>query len=72
MFANKHKKLISVSELDNPFHEILNKVQKKYAHIIPNSVKIEEVYSTYRLLQRGARSEGQNTGIPEIVCAYRN
>ena len=41
---------MSVLELDALFHEILKKFQEKYAHIIPNSVNIEEGYSIYMYL----------------------
>lgn len=72
LFENKHGKTMSVSELNTPLHGIFEEIQQKYAHIIPDSVKIEEVYSIYKLLQRGDTSESEKNGISEIIINVNN
>ena len=56
LFANQKGKPMSISELDVHFHGILLEVQWTRASVIPDHVKIEEVYSTFRSLRRHVRS----------------
>ena len=46
LFWNKKKKPMSVGELDVYFHKVLKEVQRKYPSIIPDSVNVEEEFST--------------------------
>lgn len=72
LFANQKGKPMSISELDVDFHRILMEVQRTRASVIPDHVKIEEVYSTYRSLRRGATSEAQNVNMSDTVINANN
>ena len=72
LFANQKGKPMSISELDVHFHRILMEVQRTRASVIPDHVKIEEVYSTFRSLRRGATSEAQNVNMSDTVINANN
>ena len=58
--------------MDVLFHGILREVQKRNPAIIGEDVNVEEVYSTYRSLRRGATSEARNVDIPTDVINANN
>lgn len=72
LFRNSKGKRASVSELDVLFHGILERVQKRWPNIIPDSVNAKEEYSCLRSLRRGATAEAQNADIPEEVIVANN
>ena len=72
LFRNDKGSRMSVSELDVHFISLLLEVQRKFPNAIPDSVKVDEVYSVFRSLRRGATSEAQNVGLPEPVIESNN
>jgi hypothetical protein len=53
-------------------HAILERVQKKWASVIPDNVVVKDEYSVYRLLRRGATAEAQNAQIPTSAIEANN
>ena len=72
LFRTDDGKRMGVAQLDVLFHSLLLEVQRRFPTAIPDSVKVEEVYSTFRSLRRGATSEAQNVGIPGYVIESNN
>ena len=72
LFPNRYGKKMSIAEMDVLFHGILREVQKRNPAIIGEDVNVEEVYSTYRSLRRGATSEARNADIPPDVINANN
>ena len=58
--------------MDVLFHDLLKELQHQYPSVIPNSVNIEESYSTYQSLRQGAMSEVQNVDMFEEVTNANN
>jgi hypothetical protein len=72
LFCNSKGKRASMADLDVHFHDILERVQKRWPSVIPDSVSVSQEYSVYRSLQRGATAEAQNTEIPHNVIEVNN
>ena len=72
LFQNESGKGMLISELDVLFHLVLLGVQRKFASVIPDHVNVEEAYSTFRSLRRGASSEAQNVKMDETVINANN
>ena len=72
LFRNDKGRRMTVSELDVYFISVLLEVQRKFPNAIPDSVKVEDEYSVFRLLRRGATSKAQNVGLPEPVIESNN
>ena len=65
-------KRCSTGDLDILFHKILCRVQKLYPRLIPESVNVEDDYSMFRSLRRGATAEAQNAKVPKEVIEANN
>lgn len=72
LFKNEKEKIMGISEMDVLFHWMLYKVRKCDPSIIPEDVYIEEVYSVWRSLRRGATSEARNAKLPSDVIDANN
>ena len=72
LFRNAKGKRSSTAKLDILLHGILERVQKKWTNIIPDSVKVKEEFSVYRSLRRGATAEAQNVQVPSSVIEANN
>ena len=72
LFANNAGKRMFIAEMDVLFHELLRLIQNRNPSVIPDDVKIEEEYSVFRSLRRGATSESRNAGIPGDVINANN
>jgi hypothetical protein len=57
----------NMGDLDPAFHEVLERVQERWPHVIQASVSVEDGYSVRRSLRRASTSQAQNQGIPESV-----
>ena len=55
LFRNSKGKRSSTAELDILLHAILERVQRKWESVIPDSVKVKEEFSVYRSLRREER-----------------
>ena len=67
MFRNSEGKKSSLAEMDVMLHDTLVKVQLRYPSIIPDSVRVQDEYSVYRSLRRGATTEARNVRIPDSI-----
>jgi hypothetical protein len=72
LFRDSKGKRASTADLDVALHRILERVQKKWPNVIPDTVDIKKEYSVYRSLQRGATAEAQNVGVPQEVIEADN
>ena len=63
---------MSISEMDKFIHPLLREIQRKFSNLIPSEVDIENCYSTYMSLRRGATAEAQNRRIPKLVIETNN
>ena len=72
LFPNGDGKRMSITEMDVLFHGILRLVQIRNPAIIPDDVNVEEEYSTFRSLRRGATAEARNANIPPDVINANN
>ena len=72
LFCNEKGSRMTVSELDFHFISVLQEVQRKFPNAIPDNVKVDNEYSVFRSLRRGATSEAQNGGLPETVIESNN
>jgi hypothetical protein len=72
LFLNSKRKRASTADLDIRFHDILERVQKRWPSVVPDSVRVAEEYSVYRSLRRGATAEAQNAEIPQNVIEANN
>ena len=72
LFANNAGKRMLIAEKDVLIHELLRLIQNRNPSMIPDDVKIEEEYSVFRSLRRGATSESRNAGIPGDVINANN
>jgi hypothetical protein len=70
--AGAKTKRSKMGDLDPAFHEVLKRVQERWPHVIPPSVKVEDDYSVRRSLRRGSSSQAQNQGIPASVVEANN
>ena len=61
-----------VGDLDLLFHALWKRIQHQRPDIIPDTVKVDEVYSVRRSLRRGATTEAQNKQIPKEVIEANN
>ena len=58
LFKNEAKgKRSLISEMDTLLCPLLREVQQKFPNLISHETKIEECFSTYRSLRRGATAE---------------
>jgi hypothetical protein len=53
LFRDKKGKRVSTADVDVALHRILERVQKKWPNVIPDSVDVKKEYSVYRSLRRG-------------------
>ena len=67
LFCNKQGNKLSLAEMDTWLHDILHKVQQKFLSIIPDAIQIEDKFSVYRSLRRGANTEARNVRIPQDI-----
>jgi hypothetical protein len=65
-------KKVSMGDLDPSFLGILKRVQSRWPSVIPDTVKVEDEYSVFRSLRRGATSHAQNVKIPKEVIEANN
>ena len=65
-------KRASVGDLDILFHALWKRVQHRHPHLIVESTKVEEVFSTRRSFRRGATTEAQNRGISKDTIEMNN
>jgi hypothetical protein len=72
LFRDSKGKRASTADLDVAVHGILERVQKKWPNVIPDSVDVRKEYSVYRSLRRGATAEAQNVGVPKEVIEANN
>jgi hypothetical protein len=72
MFRGKKGSRASTAELDILLHRILERVQKKWPSLIPDTVNVKEEFSVYRSLRRGATAEAQNVQVPSEVIEANN
>ena len=61
-----------VGDLDHLFHSLWKRIQHKRPDIIPESIKVEEEFSTRRSLRRGATTVAQNRKIDTAVIEMNN
>jgi hypothetical protein len=71
-FKGSQGKRASTAELGVMLHGTLERVQKKWASVIPDDVVVKDKYSVYRSLRRGATAEAQNAQIPTSVIKANN
>ena len=67
LFRNKKGNKPSLAEMDILLHDVLHKVQLRYPSVIGDAVNIEDEFSVYRSLRRGANTEARNVRIPKDV-----
>ena len=67
LFCNKQGNKLSLAEMDTWLHNILHKVQQKFPSVIPDTTQIEDEFSVYRSLRRGANTEARNVRIPQDI-----
>ncbi|KAL7577187.1 hypothetical protein ACA910_003522 [Epithemia clementina (nom. ined.)] len=72
VLKNGSVKHATVSHLDNLFHDILKHVQLRHPETIRSEIKIEDLYSVCRSLQRGATTEAQNRKITNLIIESNN
>ena len=72
LFRNDKGLAMSVAELDIHFHSVLLEVQRRFPKAVPDSVNVQEEYSVFRSLRRGATSEAQNVGMDPNVIESNN
>ena len=73
LFLNGSKKRrASISEMDSLLFPLLREIQRKFPNVISHETDIENSFSTYRSLRRGATAEAQNTRIPKTVIEANN
>ena len=72
LFPNSSGKGMTITEMDVLFHGLLKEVQQRNPSVIPDTVSIEESYSVYRSLRRGAKSEAQNVNMSEELINANN
>jgi hypothetical protein len=72
MFRGRKGLRASTAELDILLHRILERAQKKWPSVIPDTVNVKEEYSVYRSLRRGATAEAQNVQVPSEVIEANN
>ena len=72
LFPSRSGKRMSIAEMDVLFHGILREVQNRNPAIIAEDVNVEEEYSTFRSLRRGATSEARNANVPVDVINANN
>lgn len=56
-----------MTEMDSWQHNILHKVQQKYLMVIADTICIEDEFSIYRSLRRGANTKARNEKIPQDI-----
>ena len=67
LFCNEQGNKLSLAEMDTWLHDILHKVQQKFPSVIPDAIRIEDEFSVYRSLRRGANTEARNVRIPQDI-----
>ena len=67
LFRNEQGNKLSLAEMDTWLHDILHKVQQKFPSVIPDATQIEDEFSVYRSLRRGANTEARNVRIPQDI-----
>ena len=66
------KRRASISEMDELLHPVLKETQRKFPNVISHKTIIEDSFSTYRSLRRGATAEAQNSRIEKTVVEANN
>jgi hypothetical protein len=72
LFKGKKGTRASTAELDILLHRTLERVQKKWLSVIPDTVNVKEEFSVYCSLRRGATAEAQNVQVPAEVIEANN
>jgi hypothetical protein len=72
MFRAKNGKRMSIAEMDDYLHDVLLEVQRQFPRVLSDTVNVQEEFSVYRSLRRGATSEAQNAQIPKEVIEANN
>ena len=73
LFRNGDKgRRASISEMDSLLCPLLREVQRKFPNLISHETVVEDSFSTYRSLRRGATAEAQNARIPKTVIEANN
>jgi pyrroloquinoline quinone (PQQ) biosynthesis protein C len=72
MFRAKNGKRMSIAEMDDYLHGMLLEVQRQFPRVLSDTVSVQEEFSVYRSLRRGATSEAQNAQIPKGVIEAIN
>ena len=73
LFMNESKKRrASIAEMDSLVCPLLREIQRKFPNVISHDTDIEDSFSTYRSLRRGATAEAQNSRIPKTVIEANN
>lgn len=67
LFCNEQGNKLSLAEMDTWLHDFLHKVQQKFPSVIPDAIRIEDEFSVYRSLRRGANTEARNVRIPQDI-----
>jgi hypothetical protein len=72
MFRAKTGKRMSIAEMDEHLHVVLLEVQRQFPLVLSDTVNVQDEFSVYRSLRRGATSEAQNAQIPKEVIEANN
>ena len=63
---------MSIAKLDMLLHDLLCKVQRINALVVPDGVDVRKEYSVSQYLWRGSTSEAQNAGMSEELIRAHN
>jgi hypothetical protein len=72
MFRGRTGKRMSIAEMDEYLHVVLLEVQRQFPRILSDTINVQDEFSVYRSLRRGATSEAQNAQIPKEVIEANN
>ena len=56
---------MTISELDELFHQVLNLVKLSRPDLLRSDKKVEEAFSVRRSVKRGATTQAGNVGVPD-------
>ena len=63
---------MTISELDELFHQVLNLVKLSRPDLLPSHKTVEEAFSVRRSVKRGATTQAENVGVPDRVLRANN
>ena len=61
-----------LAEIETYFHKIFKRVQKSFLNIIAVDMNVEEEFSVFGSLRRGAMFAAQNVNIPKEIIEANN